>query len=190
MNRSTTYKIANFIGFQAGWFASILGAAAGLPWLGPVCVLVLVIGNMLVRRRWAADAALYLTAGMLGYAGDSALVLSGLMGFPERAAFGQPSTIWMSFMWMNFAATLHASLAWLKGRYVLTAVFGLIGGPLAYWAGERFGAVTLADWLALGAVGIEWLLATPLLVWIAQTSDRFSSPVTKTRTTTSSEGVA
>jgi hypothetical protein len=172
MKTGTTYKIANFIGFQAGWFASILGAAAGLPWLGPACVLVLAIGNMLVRRRWAADATLYLTAGVIGYAADSALVLSGLMSFPEKAALGQPSTIWMSLMWMNFAATLHASLGWLKGRYVLSAVFGLIGGPLAYWTGERFGAVTLTGWPALGAVGLEWLLATPLLVWIAEGSDR------------------
>jgi hypothetical protein len=188
MNRTSAYNVANFIGFQAGWFASILGAAAGRPWLGPIAVIVLVIGNMSVRRRWTSDATLYIVAGLLGYLADSALVLVGAMSFPDHAALGRPGTVWMAMMWMNFATTLQASLGWLKGRYVLAAGFGLIGGPLAYWAGERFGAVTLAGWPALGAVGIEWLLATPLLVWIAQRLDSLTRRSAATRTST--EGVA
>jgi hypothetical protein len=28
--------LVNFVAFQLGWFACVLGAAQGLPWLGPV----------------------------------------------------------------------------------------------------------------------------------------------------------
>jgi hypothetical protein len=35
--------LGNFVAFQTGWFACVLGAANGMPWLG-VIVAVLVVG--------------------------------------------------------------------------------------------------------------------------------------------------
>ena len=37
--------LANFLVFQAGWFATVLGAANGAPWLGPVAVLAAAIAG-------------------------------------------------------------------------------------------------------------------------------------------------
>ncbi len=40
---------------------------------------------------------------------------------------------------------------------VLGAMFGAVGGPLAYYAGEKLGAFTYADpLLALGAQAVGW----------------------------------
>ncbi len=43
-----------------------------------------------------------------------------------------------------------------------------MGGPLAYLAGERMGAAMLgpSHAVALAAVGVEWAIAMPLLVWM------------------------
>jgi hypothetical protein len=160
--------IANFVGFQVNWFACVLGAAAGAPLVGPAVVATLLAIHLRLRRAWRPELLLVVLAGVIGYVADSALVLAGVFGFTDPARLGWPSTIWMVCLWMSFAATLRASLGWLRGRYALAAVFGAVGGPLAYWAGARFGAIEFGDAMARGLalVALEYLLAMPLLVWI------------------------
>ena len=34
------FLVANVLGFQAVWFASVIGAANGLPWAGPLAVVI------------------------------------------------------------------------------------------------------------------------------------------------------
>lgn len=157
-------KLANFAAFQAGWFACVLGAANGYPWLGPPAVLFLAgVQWALWWRSWSA-LLLLTAAAALGYLADSLLVTAGLLAFPEKAQLGGPSPVWMVVLWPNFAAALLESLSWLDGRYVLAALLGAAGGPLAYWGGEQFGAIRLAGWPAYGAVALEWAAATPLLL--------------------------
>jgi hypothetical protein len=78
-------------------------------------------------------------------------------------------------MWMLFATTLNVSLRWLR-RYPLAAIaLGAIGGPLAYWAGARLGAMEFAAPVAAtAALAFGWALLTPLLVWLAQRFDGYA----------------
>jgi len=59
-------------------------------------------------------------------------------------------------------------MSWMQGRFALAAVAGAIGGPLAYFAGERAGAAVLGPTHASAFVVIaaEWAVAMPLLVWM------------------------
>lgn len=161
--------LLNLLGFQVGWFACVLGAANGYPWIGPVIVTAIAL-----PQAWRVDGRLgrlatLAGAAALGYVADSALVLAGLIAFPVDAALGQPSTLWMVAMWVNFAATLHGSLAWLASRYVLAAVLGLVGGPAAYLGGQSLGAIvfTAPDSWVLTSLAVEWALTTPFLVYLA-----------------------
>lgn len=165
-------NLLNFLGFQAGWLACVMGAAEGRPWIGPAAV-VLIVGlqwSVLWRRR--ALLALFAIAAAFGYAADSILTLGGLMEFPPQAQLGAPSTLWMSALWVNFASTFEASLAWLQGRGALAAALGAVGGPLAYWGGQELGAIRIDGWFGLAAVAAEWAIATPLLFgamsWLRQ----------------------
>ena len=75
----------------------------------------------------------------------------------------------MVALWMGFATTLRHSLAWLQPRLILAAALGSIGGPLAYYAGERLGAIRIED--ASGAyVGVAaiWAIALPALLHLAR----------------------
>jgi hypothetical protein len=75
----------------------------------------------------------------------------------------------MTVLWIQFATTFHYSMKWLSGRYVLCALFGFCGAPLAFYAGERLGAIEflaprLAQFLALGVL---WCGAIPLLIYLS-----------------------
>jgi hypothetical protein len=161
--------LASFVAFYLCWFACVGGAARGVPWLGPIAVALYAglylrtIPSGAARRR---QARLLGAAGAVGYAADSVLVLGGVLTFPPHAVLGWPSTAWMVALWVLQAAVLGGAMSWMRGRVALAAVVGAIGGPLAYFAGERMGAAALGPThpAALAAIAVEWALAMPLLV--------------------------
>ena len=73
-------------------------------------------------------------------------------------------------LWMIFAITLNHSLVWLKNRISLSVIFGAIGGPLAYLAGEKLGAIIITQQLSLVLLSIGWALITPFLISIGKTN--------------------
>ena len=60
-------------------------------------------------------------------------------------------------------------MAWLQGRPVLGAALGAIGGPLAFLAGERLGAVDFprGHGVGLASLAVVWGVALPFLFRIA-----------------------
>ena len=170
--------LANFLAFQIGWFANILGAANGSPWLGPLYVVVWLSLHLMLleKRERSPDLQLILWAAFVGYAADSLLVLLGLMTFPPQAQLGAPSPVWMVCLWMGFAATLRHSMGWVRGRKKWASVLGLIGGPLAYFAGSKLGAVILPTSLSLIGVAAVWGLVLPALTWVVEALERRITP--------------
>ena len=161
--------IVNFVGFQIGWFACVLGAANGRAWVGPVLVLFLLLVHLALSNEKPREAALALAAAGIGFAFDSALIATGTFS-PIRQFFPSPfSTLWLVAMWVNFAILLNVSLRWLKGRYFLSAALGFIGGPMAYYAGARLGAIRIPEPLVpkLLILAAAWALAVPFLFWIS-----------------------
>lgn len=158
--------IINAVVFDVAWLLTVTSAAQGLVWMGPLFTLFWLVAHLYslpATRR--ADMKLCAFAALFGYGADSLLVLSGLMSFPSESAFGTPSTVWMVFLWINLALTLNHSLFWLRHRYVLATLLGVLLAPPAYLAGEKLGALILADgWLSLTSVAIVWLISMPLLI--------------------------
>jgi len=170
MNRT----IVNLIAFQGCWLACVLGAAAAMPWLGPLfAALWLPLHIRATGAFMIVETKLILAAGVLGYLLDSIVVLSGGMSFPAQAQLGAPSTLWMVTLWLGFAATLRHALGWIRGRYLLAALLGAIAGPFAYWSGTKLGAVVLTDPVAsLLMVAAQWLIAMPLLLLLVTRLER------------------
>ena len=167
-------SLINLAAFQICWFACVMGAAVGVPLLGPALATVwLPLHIRAARPASGVELKLILVAGALGYLLDSALVLAGWLSFPAQAALGGPSTAWMVTLWLGFAATLRHGLAWLRGRYVLGVLLGAVLGPFAYWSGSQLGAVMLGDAPAsLLAVSVEWMIAMPLLLLVLDALER------------------
>jgi len=152
----------NIFAVQAGWFACVLSAAAGKPWIGVGVSAAGWIVHLAWIRPGLREALLLASAAAIGLAADSGVASLGAIRFapPEPVA-----PAWMAALWANFAATLRVSMSWLQGRWILSALLGAVAGPLSYLAGQRLGAIAVDNpW----AVAVEWALAMPALFLLAK----------------------
>ena len=160
-------KVINFIVFQAAWFAAVLGAAHGMPWLGVIAVPLALALHLALSPTWRPEFLLALAAAGTGFVFDSILIALRMFS-PVAYIFPSSfSALWMVMLWVNLATTMNVSMGWLRGRYALGAVFGAIGGPMAYYSGAKLGAMTrLPDPGGLVGIGIAWAIAFPLLLLV------------------------
>ena len=169
--------LINFVAFQLGWFACVLGAANGRPWMGPVVVATVVVMHLVRARRAAPELVLVLAAMVLGLLVDSLLMATGWLRYSVGLWWPGLAPYWIVTLWALFATTLNVSMTWLKGRPILTVLMGAIGGPLSYLAGEKLGAIELTTpAYALAALGIAWAVAMPLLMHLAKRFDGVREP--------------
>lgn len=162
-------NVLNAVLFQAAWFAAVLGAARGMPWLGPLALVPVLAVHLLLCADRRGEVCLLLSAGAAGFLFDSAMTAAG--AFVPRTWLAPPplSPPWMVGLWLNLAATLNYSLGWLRGRPLLAACFGAVGGPLAYYSGARLGAThEVPSPGALLMLAVGWGVMTPFLAWLAR----------------------
>jgi len=160
--------VVNFIAFQIGWFAAVLGAGHGMPWLGVVIVPLVLLLNLVLSRDWRQELIVAFAAAVMGFGVDTGLVAAGVFApvpFWVPRPFSPP---WMVMLWVNQATTLNSCMAWLRGRYLAGALFGAIGGPLAYLSGAKLGAASLPSTDGLVILGITWAVAFPALLAVAE----------------------
>ncbi|BCX17367.1 MAG: membrane protein [Geminicoccaceae bacterium] len=167
---STVAVLVNLAGFQAGWFACVLGAAHGVPWLGPLVAAPVLTWHLATARHPGRAALLLAVAALVGLGLDTLLIRAERIAFSEGVLLEGWAPYWMVCLWALFASTFEVSLRWLREKPVLAALFGALGGPLAYWAGARLGAATLLEpvWAGLLLVSLVYALATPLLMLLAR----------------------
>ncbi len=158
----------NFLLFQLGWFACVLGGAHQLPWFGVGVAGAIVLLHLRLAAEPRRELALIAAAGALGAVWDSALVATGLLAYPSGLLHPSLAPVWIIAMWMLFATTPNLSLRWLKGRPWLAAACGAVAGPLAYLGGEALGGVRFnAPAAGLAALALGWSLLLPLLMGAA-----------------------
>lgn len=167
---------ANLFGYQAVWFAAVIGAGGGYWWPGVVAAALFAALHLGLYPQSAkqrrADLKLMAVALGCGLALDGTLSLSGLAryaaGAPALPVGGAP--LWILSMWAAFALTLRHSMAPLLQRGWAALALGAIGGPLAYLgAGRGWSAIVFAEpqWQPLAVLALGWGLSIPLLAWLA-----------------------
>lgn len=166
--------LLNFLLFQIGWFACVLGAAANQPEIGAGIACVILIVHIICAYDKQKELLLIAIAMLIGIAWDSLLVWQDLLGYSSGILAANTAPYWIVILWGLFATTLNVSLRWLRQRVLLSALFGAIAGPLAYYAGQKLGAVQFLDTpLALLFLGIGWAIFTPLLISLSMQFDGF-----------------
>ena len=169
--------VINFLLFQAGWFACVIGAAKGLPLLGPATVAVAVMIHLFLAHQPQSESLLLVFAALLGAVFDSLLAQSGNLNYVNGMLWPGTAPYWIVSMWVLFATTLNVSMKWLRGRYGVAALLGLIGGPLSYLGGAELGGLMFVDLTAsLIMLAVGWALIMPALVWVAKQLDGMSRP--------------
>lgn len=162
--------LLNLVAFQAGWLAAVLGGAAGFAWPGVWAVVAVLTLHLSLTPAPLTEARLLLAATLIGTAFDNALLTAGLVSYPSGAVF---APAWMLALWPLFASAINLSLHWLKGRLLLAAAVGAIGGPLAYLAGQALGAIRLAP-EALLVLALGWALLLPVLLALGRRWDGYA----------------
>lgn len=161
--------IKNFIGFQIGWFACVVGAAQGYPLVAVAVAAIIVILHLLRDNNIYFELCLIVSAVFVGIIWESLLLASNWLSYSssDNDTFFAP--VWLVAMWALFATTINHSMAWLKGRYFLAMILGAIFGPLAFIAGENLDAVVFVDrTMALAALALGWSALMPFLLWLAE----------------------
>lgn len=167
--------VSNFVLFQLCWFACVLGAAYQQPWLA-FGLVVVVVG----WQSWCATLPkqallLILVVTVAGGALDQVMlnhrwVLYQAHGWSDRIV-----PIWILGLWMSFASTLNVSLRWIRPYPMTALLFGAIGGPLAYWAAQKLGAVVLPRMsVSVLTLGIGWGAMMLFLIKVAKRYDGYA----------------
>lgn len=170
--------VANAVGFNIVWFITVFGAAGGLAWAGPAALALFAIVqvSMAVRPRYdLAAMGVFAVAGLLI---DSAWSLAGAVAYAAPWPSAMLAPVWLVTLWAAFALTIGHSLAWLRPRKGLAAMFGLLGGGFSYWMGARIGAVELAipGWIYAAGVGLCWAAVLPVLIHLTARLSRLRLP--------------
>lgn len=170
---------ASIIGYHIVWFAAVIGASHGVVWPALLALLLYGAVQLTLTHTRRADLFLAVTGVLMGF------LLDGVMAHARLATYDAawPSTglapVWILALWAAFSMTFTKSLVYLQKRLWLGAVFGAIGGPLAYWgASGSFHVVRFADpsWHALLWLATGWSLATPALAWLSARWSRVANP--------------
>ena len=153
----------NFIIFEVCWFACVVGAAKNLGWLGPLLVFISVpLQIYLLTENLKAEIFFAIICGISGSLLETLMIVTNVYT-PVDQLWGQVCP-----PWINFAQLVSVSLAWLKGKYAVAALLGGFAGPVAYWGGEKFGALKVAASFGRGylILAVMWAITLPMLVYL------------------------
>jgi len=162
-------RTLNYLLYQLGWAASVVGAARGHADLGASVALALVALHVVLSKDRRAEAKIALACGAVGLLLDSAQAASGRIEF-VGATISWLAPPWVVVLWLQLGTILRGCLRWLADRPTLAAVLGLLGGPLAFWSGARLGAAAWGapHWLTALSLGLAWGVALPCLFALAR----------------------
>jgi hypothetical protein len=161
--------LLNALGFQTAWWACVAGVGFGLEIPALVYCLVLVGLHLAFAPKPWSEIKLAAIALKIGLLVDTLLQTTAVIGF-NGLALGHLSPFWLWMLWVMFALTLNTSLAILQTQPLwLSALAGLVFGPLTYIAGAKLGAAVFdGSIIHVGALALAWFIALPLLVYAAK----------------------
>ena len=164
----------NLVSFKAGWLAVVLLAAAGMPIAGSVAALCVVALHLVQSPDRRSELLLIAVAAAVGLAWESLLVAANVLEYGSGVVLDGIAPFWIVVMWMLFATTLNVGMRWLRRSTFLAIAAGMIGGPMAFLAGQSVGAVSFADPVYSPVIiGLGWAMLLPLMVAIAGRFDGF-----------------
>jgi hypothetical protein len=165
-------SVVYFVMGQAGWFACVLSAAKGVPWLGTLAVLALVVLHLLRTSRPIAELKLLAFVAVTGGVWESALVLAGLLAYSSGNIIPGMAPYWMPALWVLFAAQFNTTYRWLKSRLWLAPIVGAIAGPLSFRAGAELGALHFVKPVpAAVALAVGWAVLLTLITVMSRRWD-------------------
>ena len=146
--------VLNFVSFQALWFSCVVGGGGhGMVWLALASLVPISILTWYSPTR-SADAIIALLALAAGLIIDNIWVVLGILDYPHNTF----APYWIAFLWVGLGLTVNHSMALFRDHTLVGSLVVGIAAPVTYLAGERFGAVVVADLSATPLISIVWFL--------------------------------
>jgi len=166
--RSRAHLLINFVAFELGWFAAVLGAAHHHVWAGVAVAALMVLLHLLMSHHFLRELQLLVGVVLLGTAWESVLAAGNIIHYPTGQLLPNMAPVWIMAVWALLATTLNVSLVFLRGRVWLAALFGAIGAPLSFMGGVRLHALQFPETnTALLVLAIGWAVLMPLLMYMS-----------------------
>ncbi|MBH10845.1 MAG: hypothetical protein CMG74_10940 [Candidatus Marinimicrobia bacterium] len=161
-------NIFNILGFQAGWWACVLGTTYEAKYLGPLVMSIFILIHLYYFSNNTEEIKLIIIFAFIGTAVDTAISLSKIInynGLYNTNILIAP--LWITAMWCGFTATVNHSMAWLQNRWIESFILGAIFGPLAYLTGAKFGAIQLQETKIFVCIilALVWGCSVPAIYW-------------------------
>lgn len=159
--------IANYLLFQLGWLACVLGGDQ----IALAAAVIVLFIHLLWIGNWHKEKQILALTFLLGCAIDSFLRNLEILQFSSQLDdAGRILPLWLACLWLIFATTLRHSLDWSRTHKLYGAILGFLGGPLSYLAGSKISDVTLAQplWQTLLILAIIWAVVIPMLQSFSQ----------------------
>ena len=171
MNLGQSMKWSGFpqlVVHQAAWWACVLLQG----WTGPLLMLVFLgLHLWMTRTSFRYELVLILVSATVGVGLDNALSMLDEVTY-EGSVLVVHSPLWLVSIWAGFGATVRHSQSILFRTRIHAFLTGLLGGPLAYWGGERLGVLDVFSALSWGTIGVLWTAAMLTLY----STDRYLPP--------------
>lgn len=171
------HPIANALGFQLGWWVTILSVPLG--WDRPAMLFAGLLTFIHLRgaRVPRADLQLGLAVMCLGIGVDSLLQCLSFIQF-RGWSFWNLSPPWLWSLWWLFSLTLNSSLGFLQRlSWPWVGLIGGLAGPASYLGGAALGAADLdTSRGSILALALAWMVALPITVRMATTFPRTVAP--------------
>jgi hypothetical protein len=161
-------NLLNFVLFQLNWAACIYSASVNSNVIALVSTLMFVAVHLSFYSWRRSDIKLIMLGLSIGLLLDTLWSLSGVMSY-QAHSFAPLAPVWILCLWVNFMLTINHSLLWLNDKIWLASLLAAVGGPLSYFAGLKFGAVTWGETShVITALAVSWALMMLIVLKASQ----------------------
>lgn len=162
-------NIINALAYQAVWLAVMISVHQGYFWYGFFASLVFAGLTLCFGGKAKQDGRIVMIGLILGVSVDTLFAVGGWIQYAMPWPAISIAPLWIIALWLSFSFTLNHSMSFLRRNYVVATLFGLIGGPLAYWCADRlFNVIEYGTDISLVMIGLGlcWSIVIPGIFYI------------------------
>ena len=162
-------KIINGFFFYLIWIGCIAGVRLNLFYLGPAITIFFIAVHLMVVEQVKREIELIFFCLLLGGIVEGLFIYFGVLTYKGYFLLSSAlPPIWILCIWITLSLTINYSMAFLKGRFYLTILGGLIFGPWCYYVAMKsevlyFHFPILQTILILG---LSWGACLPIMYYI------------------------
>ena len=123
----------SLVGYEAVWFAAVIGAGHGLVWPGVLGMLIYALAQLVLARNIRVDLSLMAAGLVFGFLLDGAIIRSGLASY----AAGWPNLplapAWILALWITFFLLAAGEWTGIAGLHQAGGYMGLLTAALAFY---------------------------------------------------------